>query len=438
MSAFHRRNLIKSAAALSAIGLSPRLALGQATTPPKRFIVFFSANGTAGPVYDAWKPVGTAATITSFGAVLAPLTPFIDRVVAIDGLRAESCFHQGGDDHSRGMVQLLTATEATPGNSSVAYGEGLGSGGGPSIDQAIAGYIGTKTTFKSLELGVLVSANNLDGRMIYADRAQPLPPQTNPVLAYSRVFGGLMGSTAAAHLLKRRQSVLDGAIGTLNDLAPRLDAADRARLASHLDSVRQLEKQLVSSANACTPPAQGATLDSTKVANFEALSQAQINILVAAFACDSTRVASLQYDGCRSMLPFPAIGISDAHHTLTHDSTGNAASQNKLIQINAFYAKQFAYLLTQLDAVKENNGSLLDNSLVMWVNELADSSAHSHSPMKMVLAGKAGGALTGSRYLSYKTPPSQAGAYAAIAHKLDAPLATFGNPAYYTGPLADL
>jgi hypothetical protein len=438
MTAFSRRNLLTSTAALSTMGLVPRLALGQTATPPKRFIVFFSSNGMAGPVYDAWKPVGTATQLTSFGAVLAPLTPFIDRVVLIDGLRAEACFHQGGDDHSRGMVQLLTATEATPGNSSVAYGEGLGSGGGPSIDQAIAGYTGAKTTFKSLELGVLVSANNLDGRMVYADRAQPLPPQNNPALAFSRVFGGLMGSTAASHLLKRRQSVLDGALGTLNDLSPRLDAADRARLQSHLDSVRQLEKQLVGSANVCTPPTQGAIIDSTKVANFEALSQAQIDIIVAAFACDSTRVASLQYDGCRSMLPFPAIGISDVHHTLTHDSTGNATSQNKLIQINAFYAKQFAYLLSRLDAVKESNGSLLDNSLIMWVNELADSSAHSHSPMKMVLAGKAGGALKGSRYLSYKTPASQAGAYAAIAHLLDAPLATFGNPAYYVGPLADL
>ena len=421
---------------MSAMGLVPRLALGQTATPKKRLIVFFSSCGYAGPVYDAWKPVGTATELTAFGAVLAPLTPFRDRVVLIDGMRAESCFHQGGDDHARGMGHLLTATEATKGN----YMGGLGSGGGPSLDQTIAGYIGKTTTFRSLEFGVLVSASNIDGRMVYADIAQPLPPQTDPALAYARIFNGFQppSSNGASHLLKRRQSVLDAALGTLNELAPRLDAADRARLQSHLDSVRQLEKQLVSPMNVCTPPAHGAIMDSTKVANFEALSQAQINLIVSAFACDLTRVASLQYDGCRSMLPFPAVGVSDAHHSLTHDSLSNTGSQDKLIKINAFYAKQFAYLLSQLDAVKEANGSLLDNSLIMWVNELANPAQHSHSPMRMVLAGKAGGALLGGRYLSYATPTSQSGVYGAIAHKLDAPLTTFGNPAYYPGPLADL
>lgn len=162
-----------------------------------------------------------------------------------------------------------------------------------------------------------------------------------------------------------------------------------------------------------------------------------IDMQVASLACDQTRVTSMQFSRSTSTQSFPSLGFPDDHHGLSHVADSDATAKAKLIAINGFYAKQFAYLLTKLDSVKEANGSLLDNSLVVWTNELAKGNTHSHSPTPVVLAGKCGGAIKTGRYVKLPSAQPHNNLLVSVG-AMGVPLTTFGNPAYCTGALSAL
>jgi Protein of unknown function (DUF1552) len=429
-----RRGFLGALGALGASQLIPANVMAD-NTPPKRLIVVFSANGT---IYDNWVPTGTETNFT-LAPILSPLEAFKDRLVILDGIDVKSAQNGPGDDHMKGMGHMLTGIELLPGNTQGGAGQPAGLAGGISIDQRIANEIGASTRFKSLEFGAYVQSSDVWSRMIYADKNQPLPPMEDPVKAYARIFSGSQLDPAAlALLLKRRQSVLDHASGTLDKLAASVGTDDRIRVQGHADSVRQIEKQLLAKTAACTPPNASGTIDLSKDENYEAVGKLMMDMIVATVACDQTRVASLQFSHSVSMMTFPSLGISDGHHDLSHVGDNDATAKAKLVAINTFYAKQFAYLLGKLDSVKESNGSLLDNSLVLWVNELAKGNVHSHNPLPVVMAGKCGGAIKTGRYL--KLPQSQPhnNLLVSVANAMGVPLTTFGNPAYCTGPLSAL
>jgi hypothetical protein len=429
-----RRSFLAALGALGASSLVPSEVMA-GDAPPKRLIVLFSANGT---IHDAWAPSGTETNFT-LGSILSPLEPFKDRLVVVDGISAQSATNGPGDDHMRGMGHMLTGTELLPGDTVGGAGTPSGLAGGPSIDQAIANVVGTTSRFKSLEFGAYVRDSDVWSRMIYAAANQPLPPMEDPAKAYTRIFAGSqLDSKALALLLKRRQSVLDHATGTLTKLSGVVGSADRTRLQAHADAVRQIEKQLVAQTAACTPPSAGGTIDIRKDENYEAVGKLMIDMIVASLACNQTCVASMQFSRAVSQMTFPSLGFSESHHDLSHLDDSDEGAKTKLIAINKFYAGQLAYLLSKLDAVSESNGTLLDNTLVVWMNELAKGNAHSHSPLPVVLAGKCGGAIKAGRFVKLSKAQPHNNLLVSIASAMGVPITTFGNPAYCTGPLAGL
>ena len=224
-------------------------------------------------------------------------------------------------------------------------GTPAGFAGGISIDQRIAADIGMNTRFPSLEFGVMVQNSDVWARMIYSGANQPLPPMEDPVAAFSRIFAGsTLSASQQAILLKRRQSTLDYAQGSLSGLSGRIGSDDKVRVEQHLNSVQQIEKQLLAQTGACTPPMVTKT-DLTNVANYPAIGKTQMDLLVASLACDQTRIASLQWSHSVSDIPMPWLSISTGHHTLSHDADTDTPSQTSLVQINTWYAQQFAYLL---------------------------------------------------------------------------------------------
>ncbi len=435
MSTISRRLFLGAAAALGGTALLPRGAFADVpSASPRRLIVVFSPNGT---IYNSWKPTGTE-TQFDLGAILQPLTPYKDRLLVLDGIEVKSAYNGPGDDHMKGMGHMLTGTELTSGTTQGGAGTPGGFAGGISIDQRIAADVGKTSRFKSLEFGVYVRDSDVWSRMAYAGADQPLPPMEDPAKAYARIFAGsTLDPAALARLLKRRQSVLDHAVGTLGTLASRVSADDRVRVQAHADSVRQIEKQLLAQTAACTPPTVGA-LDTSQLANYEPTGRLMIDMMVAAMACDQTRVASLQFSRSVSGMSFPALGISEGHHDLSHRDDTDADSQAKLVAINNYYAKQVAYLLGKLDAVKEGDGTLLDHSLVLWVNELAKGNAHSHNPLPVVIAGKCGGNVRTGRYVKIAPSAPHNNLLTSVANAMGVPITTFGNPAYCTGPLTVL
>lgn len=435
MSRISRRSLLGAGAALIGSALLPRTAWADGI-PPKRLVIVFSPCGT---IYPSWAPTGSETSFV-LSPILQPFAPFQDRMIVIDNMNVEAARHGDGDDHMKGMGAMLTGVELLPGTVQGGGGTPAGFGGGISIDQQIANTIGTTTTYKSLELGAYVKASDVWSRMSYAGANQPLPPMEDPVKTYQRLFSGAAGTPAElARLLKRRQSVLDQVQGSLKTLESNIGADDRARVQAHLESVQQIEKQLLSKTTSCIAPTLGPALDLNDANNYPAVGKLQMDMLVTALACDLTRVATMQFSRASSPASFPWFGFAESHHDLSHMSDGDAVSQNKLVQINNFYASQVAYMLGKMDAVVEGNGkTMLDNSLVVWMNELSKGNIHGHDPTPIVIFGSARGTLKTNRYLKYSSSQLHQNLLVSLANAMDVPMTTFGNPAYCTGPLANL
>jgi hypothetical protein len=429
-----RRGLLGAGAALAASSLVPRYLEAAGTTPPTRLLIVFSANGT---IYNSWAPTGTETNF-KLSPILTPLAPFQNKLLVLTGVNVKSAGNGPGDDHMKGMGHMLTGTELLPGNTQGGAGTPAGFAGGISIDQRIAQDIGMQTRFPSLEFGVMVQNSDVWARMIYSGANQPLPPMEDPMKAFTRIFSGSqLSSQQMAILLARRKSTLDYAQSTLAGLAPRVSADDRLRVQQHQDSIRQIEEQLLAQTSGCTAP-MVSSIKLTDINNYPTIGQTQMDILVAALACGQTRIASLQWSRSVSDIPMPWLNIGTGHHTLSHKPDSDSTSQSQLVSINTWYAQQFAYLLQKLDSVKESNGTLLDNCLVLWVNELAKGNVHSHNPLPVVIAGKCGGAIRPGRLLSYATAVPHNNLLVSIANAMGTKITTFGNSAYCTGPLTNL
>jgi hypothetical protein len=441
-----RRTLLRGAGGI-AIGL-PFLEImsrsgragAQAAAVPKRFVVFFSPDGS---IRENWTPTGTETNF-QLSRILAPLEPYKQNLVVLDGVD-NVCARSGlGDDHMRGMGAMLTGIELLPGTTQGGAGDPAGLAGGISVDQKIANEIGKSTKFKSVELGVLSgSGGDVWSYTSYSAANVPLPPDNNPASVFKRVFSELGTDTPAIQKLRaERKTVLDAAMDGYAKLAPKLGASDKARMEAHFTEIRDLEARLaanVSVADSCVKPV-APTLDYKSNDNFPAIGKAQMDLMVMALACDLTRVATIQWERSVGDVRFTWLGATRGHHDMSHDPDTQLDTVEMLTKINIWYAEQFAYLLGKLASIKEGAGTMLDNTLVFWCNELSRGNAHSHPDMPFVLAGGAGGALKTGRYLVYPKTANvpHNNLLVSMMNAMGLPDTTIGNPAFCTGPLVGL
>ncbi len=166
-----------------------------------------------------------------------------------------------------------------------------------------------------------------------------------------------------------------------NKLKTKLGSGDRAKLEQHLSSLDGINKHLDTvgqlGGDCSLPPALGDIGDIYDEKNHEAVGRLQIDLMVAAMACDITRVSSLQWTVSVGNTTFSQFGLTEGHHELSHHPTDDAVSQAALIKIDNFYAKQMAYLIEKMKSIHEGSGTLLDNTVILWCNELALGNAHS-------------------------------------------------------------
>jgi hypothetical protein len=280
-------------------------------------------------------------------------------------------------------------------------------------------------------------------RMSYSGPGTPMPPVDDPAAAYDRLFKDLNADPIGQKRLSdERHLVLSSIMSDAQKLRGKLGSSDRTKLDQHLaslDSINQHLDKVVAVGGQCQqPPAVGNIGDIYDQANFEAIGKLQMDMLVMALTCDVTRVASIQWtrsvgDVVMSWLP----GVSEGHHTLSHYGLDDPNARNALIQINTWYAQQLAYLIDKMKSVQEGSGTLLDNTVIFWCNELGIGNLHSHDDMRFLLAGGCGGAFKTGRHLSYNADPHN-NLLLSLCHAMGVDLPTFGNPAYCTGPLANL
>jgi len=410
-----------------------------ATSPVKRFIVMFSADGT---IPSAWTPTpGASETDFTLSPILAPLEAHKADVVVVSGLEQKG---GGGDGHQTGMGGMLTGQML---NSGPFAGVGAAPAGwpmGPSVDQRIAEGLAVPTQLRSLELGVQVGAADNWGRMIYRAANQPLPPDDDPAGVYARVFSDLHTDPAIlARLRRRRQSILDGVGAQFTRTSARLGNADRQRLDAHLTAVREIETRLTTDLVVNNPSCHDPTITPVSAAAndaFPAVGALQMDLMVMALACDIARVASLQWSRSVSQTRFSWLNITEGHHDLSHRSDDDVAAVDKLTRINTWYAQQLAALVSRLKATPDGaGGTLFDNTLVLWCNELAKGNTHGRLGAPYVLAGSAGGALRTGRFLRYDgqgLPHNNM--LVSILNAMGVPDRTFGKTEWCTGPLTGL
>jgi hypothetical protein len=376
-------------------------ARARAAIAPKRIIFWFSPNGT---VHKHWRPVaGADEKSFSFGAgsILEPLAAHRESLIILDGL---DFVGTRGGSHEGGMEHALTG------------------GGGPSLDQFMAAQLGMATAFPSIELGVQTSAwgASIQTRMSYNDKHQFVHPEDDPSAAYRRLFGGaaapMQGASTGqvgAAPADPRKSVLDVVRGELNALKKQLGTDEQIKLDAHLDSLRQIERRTAGAAAAGGASCGG--MQAPKIADpknneqFPEVGKLQMDILVAAAACDLSRVLSLQWTHTVSPTIFSWAGASEGHHELSHKDDGNQAGVAAFVQAERWVSEQFAAFLERLKATPEADGSgtLLDTSTVVWVKELGDGRLHDFKSVPFIIAGGGNGYWNLGRYLKLDQVPHQ-------------------------------
>jgi hypothetical protein len=377
---------------------------GQATAAKKRLILLTSGNGT---VLEAWRPTASGGALTSLNQCMAPLEAHMQDLLVLDGLGWD--YGDGpGVDHMR-IAMMWSGSPMLEGDdfSNSTGDRPCGWGSSISIDQHVANFLAetVPTPFKSLEFGVDVSRHHIYTRVSYAGPNQPIAPEGDPYAMFDRVFADIgsqpTDSAALERIRLRRKSILDAVTSNLSSVQGKVSAADRIKMDAHLEAIRSIEKRLDSTTPvSCAPPVLGEMIDPEANDNFPALSRLQLDMMVAALACDVTRVTSMLWAGAANEVRFTWLGQDDGHHTISHDDSDNGQTQR--IDAHAWFSGEVAYLLDKLKATPDGEGTLLDNSLMVWGNELADGAAHSQSPIPIVVAGRAGGAITSTgRYIDY-------------------------------------
>ncbi len=425
MNAIHRRQFIKrlglSAASLPFLMGLPSLGLAAPARPRQRLVVMFSPNGTLPPAY--WPE--EQGRDFKLKEIMTPLESFKDRMLILRGLSNK--VRGDGDGHMRGMSCLLTGIELFPGNIQGGSDTPAGWASGISIDQELRNYFQskeeTRTRFGSLEFGVGVT-DRADPwtRMSYAGPNKPVAPISDPYQMYQKLYGQLKDK-------ENLQSVLDDVRDDLKKVSKLISPEDRKLLAEHETLVRQMEKEVAEAGRqklrVGPPSLEEGVADQND--NVPRLSRMQIDLLVNSFVNDMARVATLQYTKSVGSARMNWLDIKDGHHSLSHEPDKDETSQAKLLKINKWFAGELNYLTQKLASTPEPGGSgtLLDNTLIVWTNELGKGNSHTLDNIPFLLIGGGFGFQMGRSLKFEKVPHNRL--HLALAHGVGHRIETFGK-----------
>ena len=409
---------------------------------PKRFVVMFSPNGT---IRQEWLPTGDEENF-SFRRILAPLEPHKRDILVLDGLNITVLPETPGDGHQQGMGRSSPPTNSYPGDTgggcsrcaSVSFASSI------SIDQYIANHIFSQPGApprRSFEFGVNASRReNVWTRMSYRGASAPVPPQSDPAVAFESLFGGFAGGLSDAERAdaQAERQIVDFLHGEYGRFRNRLGNDDRLRLDQHLEGLDDVARRIDATlaGPTCVPPTGVTEIAYRSDPNYPATGRMMMDMLVSALSCDLTRVASIQWDNSVGGQTFPWLGIAHGHHELSHEDTVPNSAEY-LTQIGTWYAEQLAYLIERMKNVREGGGTMFDNTCIVWVNELGHGASHTRNNIPIVLAGSAGGAFRTGRFLQYGGHPHN-DLWVSMAQAYGIETNTFGNPSYSNGPLARL
>jgi len=360
---------------------------------PKRFAVLFMGNGIN---ENHWGAEGSGEAM-KLSQTLSPLEPLKKKINVINGLFNKHSTGQG--IHPAQTGSLLTGAP-------IRRGPVIHSG--VSVDQLIASRIGHETLQPSIVLACeqpMTGYHETNFSMAYSSHISwqnaesPVPNEVYPALAFDTLFEN-RGSL-------RNLSILDRVRDDARRVSRRISSTDRQKLDEYMASVREVETRIEGMRKR-----QEQAEDLAKGKNRPALSMERPanglpedlrehtrlmgDIIALAFQTDKTRVASLLLARDLSALYYPFLGVKEGHHAASHDNLSDGYER-----IARFHLSQFAYLATKLDAMPEGDGTVLDNSCLMFLSNLWAGRIHTSTRLPVVLAGGLGGTLETGRSLDY-------------------------------------
>ncbi|MBN8616021.1 MAG: DUF1552 domain-containing protein [Deltaproteobacteria bacterium] len=381
---------------------SPARALGEA----RRFLVFYFPDGIAGRSQDgdaSLFPAQMAGGGVRLSEILEPLRGMEDRCVFLNGL---SMGPADEGSHPGGAKKLLTAVDG---------------GYGTSIDQVLAGTVGAGHPTRHLYCGVQanVGGGSGDKFISYVSPGITTAPDDDPLRIRDRIFTGGGMPMGGPDPSAADRAILSAVRDDVTDLRGALGTSERIKLDLHLDALNEVDASLTSMGmmmGSCTTPDLGVgSLDAAALyapESFAAILRAQIDLTVTAMACGLTRVGVIQGSHHTSELIMSRImgtpmytpgydmrSHQASHYGSRHDRSGDNTLFNRYVQQRVWWVSQFRYLLDQLAARPEADGTMLDYSVVLLCSEVSDGNTHLHGDMPFVLAGGGGGSIAGGRVM---------------------------------------
>ena len=364
-----------------------------ASAAPRRFAALFMGCGIN---MDHWWAKGSGKEM-ELGKSLAPMEPLKHKMNFITGLFNKSATGVGIHPGQTGNIL-----------SGAALQKGAELRGGISMDQVLANHFADETVQPSMVLGCeqpITGYHETNFSMAYSSHiswqsnTSPVPLEAYPSLAFDSLFEN-RGS-------RRNQSILDRVKGEAADLSKQVSSSDKAKLDEYLSSVRDVEKRIESvrahkDKAEDSAKAQGKPVvmmkrpDDGLPEDLREHMRLMCDIVALGFQTDKTRVATLLLCRDLSGLFYPFLGVRSAHHSASHDDRSDNYEK-----ISRYYCSQFAYLAGRLDEMSEGEGTVLDNSCLMFVSSMWSGSQHDSSKVPVLLAGGLGGTLQTGRVLDY-------------------------------------
>lgn len=385
---------------------------------------------------NLWSPAAEGREFDLTPSSILPLDPYKDDLTIVsntDMHPAEAYeMHELGGDHFRSAAVFLTQAHPKQTESSDVFC-------GTSFDQIYANRFGQDTPLPSLQLSV-ESVDQSGGcsynyACVYMDSiswsspSKALPMVRDPRMVFDMLFGAGSNNEERADRMGTDKSILDWISREVVGLKSKLPNSDKVRLDDYLENIREIERRIqkIEQRNAA---GEARALPTAPVGVPDSYSEhvkLMFDLQASAFAGDITRVTSFKMSRDVSGRAFPESGNSAGFHSASHHGE-NEQRVIQFAQINKYHVSLLAYFIEKLKKTQDANGSLLDNSLVIYGSPMGDGNLHNHKRVGMLLAGHAGGAIKGRLHVKAPEGTPTANLYLSLLHKLGMEdIATFGD-----------
>ena len=358
---------------------------------PRRFCAVYTANGMSLPKAEhglsdwSWFPTAESNGEFTFGKSTEPLSPFRKQVSFMGGL-----YHPNGpkaDPHICSDMWLTGAPLQNP---------KPGTFNSAGLDQVVASQTKQFCRQSSVVLSIDAGTGYLSrtGTISYNLEGRPVPAENSPRRVFDRLFRADRSSLQAEHeKLQKRVKLVDAVAASARSLDARLGKTDRERMDQYMSSLNEVESRLIASEKWIDIPIKKQDYSHL---NLEATSEGEpaeyyrnmFDLIALAFDADITRSIAFMLnreDGMGISDTFPLkLGLSKTHHNLSHAT--DKVGQLDFAKYDLFLSQQIAHFLGKLNSYQDRNGSVLDNTIVLYGSG-ASTTHNSHNLPTMIAGG---------------------------------------------------